>query len=342
MSKNIKSFIYSFILLLCSIIISAAIAEIALRLVLPSPTSWKHPQEQYEYDPEIGHWLKPDQKAFTHDKLVEINSLGIRDREYTSNPASGTYRILAVGDSQTFGNGLASTDTWPKQLEHVLNKNNNTQFEVINSGLPGSDTWQHEIILQRMLKNYNPTTIVLAFYVNDVVKKGTPSFPKKHQGKDIENQIAYLLKKSVLLLTLRNTYTSVKQTLNPGKHFLQAQALLKNETNREIDERWEQVKKSFLAIKTLCDNNNVNLLIASLPRRDQVDGRLSAEGYNNRLESIAGQYHIPIINLHAPLQKSYLEHGKALFIPWDGHNSAITNNIIAHEIARKLNLHPAH
>ncbi len=30
-----------------------------------------------------------------------------------------------------------------------------------------------------------------------------------------------------------------------------------------------------------------------------------------------------------PLQRAYNEHGEALFIPWDGHNSGIANNVIA-------------
>jgi hypothetical protein len=36
---------------------------------------------------------------------------------------------------------------------------------VINAGIPGTDTWQHEILLTRFLKATNPHVVVLALYV---------------------------------------------------------------------------------------------------------------------------------------------------------------------------------
>lgn len=55
--------------------------------------------------------LRPMLTAFTHDRPVRTNSLGLRDREVAPDPAPGTIRVLALGDSQTFGNGLAAPDT---------------------------------------------------------------------------------------------------------------------------------------------------------------------------------------------------------------------------------------
>ena len=124
-------------LLTGSIVFALILLEISLRIILPTPIKWKYPQESYIYDSEIGHWLKPNHKAFTHDKAVSVNSIGIRDFEYPSIPLSGVYRILALGDSQTFGNGLELMDTWPKQLEKILNQtDNDSHFEVLNAGLP--------------------------------------------------------------------------------------------------------------------------------------------------------------------------------------------------------------
>ncbi len=42
--------------------------------------------------------------------------------------------------------GIGIEDTWPKQLERGLNERAGAgDFEVLNGGLPATDTWQHEI-----------------------------------------------------------------------------------------------------------------------------------------------------------------------------------------------------
>src|SRR5206468_2090726 len=134
-----------------------------------------YPQESYDLDPEIGHVLRPSQTAFTHDRSVHTNTLGFRDREFSPYSAPATLRVLALGDSQTFGNGLDLADTWPKQLEGMLqNVNGGPWWEVVNAGIPGTDTWQHEIVLGRLLDTIHPHAVVLALYVNDVAPRYDP------------------------------------------------------------------------------------------------------------------------------------------------------------------------
>jgi len=314
-----------------SVMVSVIILEIALRVILPSPITWKHPQEHYVRDPEIGHWMEPDQQAFTHDKVVHINSVGIRDKEYTEQAQKGVYRILALGDSQTFGNGLELSDTWPKQLESLLNDySKDIGYEVINSGLPGSDTWQHEIILQRMISRYHPDAVILAFYVNDVFRSTKNNFNTKNK---LESKVTYLLKSSALLLTFRIALRSIRQSLFPSDWHLKELALLKGTNDISFDKLWQQVNSSLSRMKLVCDREKIKFIIASLPRRDQISGQLPWEGYHKRLQTIASRLHIPLINMLEPLQESYDDYGKALFIPWDGHNSKLANKIVAESLA---------
>ena len=312
-------------------------AEIVLRIALPPPVVWKYPQESYIYDQEIGHWLHPGQQSFTHDKAVTINSVGIRDAEYATNAPKGVYRILALGDSQTFGNGLELADTWPKQLERVLNQNNGgIKYEVLNCGLPGSDTWQHEIILRRLLIEYHPDAVVLAFYVNDVVKSFVPNPDHQLTSNTLKSRFGYLLKRSAFLMVLRTTFNSIQRMMSPDESFLQHQALLKGESNPEFNERWDQVNHSLGSMKKTIDIYSGNFIVASLPRRDQIGGSMPAEAFNKRLQMIVGGHQIPFINMLDPLQQSFKEHGKGLFIPWDGHNTVIANRVIAQEMAGAL------
>jgi hypothetical protein len=335
---NRETIVQNLLLVLGSLIFTALLAEVLLRLLLPSPIVWKYPQERYLHDPEIGHRLRPNHQAFTHDKSVTINSQGIRDAEYNNEPAEGVTRILALGDSQTFGNGITNEDSWPKQLEHELNAQSMTSgYEVLNGGLPASDTWQHEILMKRLMSVYHPDIVVLALYVNDIVSKSTSVMNLQGDDADsIERRLIYLLKRSALLLSMRTAYDAIRQSSFPPDGFRLWNALLGGESNPEIDRRWEQVEHSLLVMKETAARNDVGFLVVSLPRRDQVDGRLPAGKYNARLSSVMGRTGVNYINLLGPLQQAYRKHGKALFIPWDGHNTAIANHVIAEEISAAI------
>ena len=336
MTNNSPSVKQNLLLLLISILVVVLFAEVVLRVVLPSPIVWKYPQEQYQFDGEIGHWLESNQQAYTHDKLVITNASGIRGADINLEKSSDVYRILALGDSQTFGNGLEISDTWPKQLETYLNESTaGKRVEVINAGLPGSDTWQHEIIMRRLLPVYQPDAVILLFYVNDVVVR--PPAPVWSKGSSqIENRISYILKSSSLLLTIRTVWNSVNQMWSPSKGMLQQQALLQGEDTAILSKRWGQVQTSLSNMKKMEDEHNMTFSVAMLPRRDQIDGRLSWDKYSAHIQEITDQNEIAVVDLLPPLQKAYEAHAKALFIPWDGHNTKTANRVIAKKIADKL------
>jgi lysophospholipase L1-like esterase len=73
-----------------------------------------------------------DRTTRTRAFLVNTNSQGFRGPEFTS-PAQG-FRIAAVGDSVTFGWGVADDQSWPAQLNDITN------IEVLNLGIPAGET----------------------------------------------------------------------------------------------------------------------------------------------------------------------------------------------------------
>jgi hypothetical protein len=122
-----------------------------------------------------------DKKWFKEN--VHYNSLGLRDREFSSNKPENTFRILVLGDSQTLGHGIDRLeDTYPKKLEKKLNqKSSNINFEVINVADSG---WNTDTQLHKFLQygiNLDPDLVILAHYLNDI--------PWPHEikcsGKDI-------------------------------------------------------------------------------------------------------------------------------------------------------------
>ena len=89
------------------------------------------------------------------------------------------------------------------------------------------------------------------------------------------------------------------------------------------------MEHSLTAMKELWDARGVTLLVAILPRRDQVSGILPGRAYNERARTVAEAHGIELIDLLPSLSEEYRVKGDALFIPWDGHNSAAANHVIA-------------
>lgn len=99
-----------------------------------------------------------------------INSHGLRNREFPLQKPEHTFRIVTLGDSFTYGLGLKSEETYVKQLEALLNTQRDaheTRYEVLNAGVPGYNTHQEFIHLQEVGMPFNPDLILVGFVLND-------------------------------------------------------------------------------------------------------------------------------------------------------------------------------
>jgi hypothetical protein len=95
--------------------------------------------------------LQPSTTRFSATKGYEltpdhanINSHGLRDEEFSLAKPADRFRILALGDSFTYGHGVRSEETYVKQLEAMLNHklgNRGIRYEVLNAGVPGYKSW---------------------------------------------------------------------------------------------------------------------------------------------------------------------------------------------------------
>ncbi len=88
------------------------------------------------FDAELGWTLRPDH--FDPDGVAGTNSSAARGRrEYAATEPDGTLRVVTFGDSFTYGDGVAESDTWQARMEAV-----DPGLEVPNHGVPGYGTDQ--------------------------------------------------------------------------------------------------------------------------------------------------------------------------------------------------------
>ena len=117
---------------------------------------------------------------------VHINGSGFRERAFTATKAAGVYRIAVVGDSFTFGNGIAQPDRYSDLLQSRLPDH----FEVLNFGTPGANTPEHRTLLSHLLPDIHPDFVLLQWYVNDMEdddSAGRPSFRRLMPIRSLHN-----------------------------------------------------------------------------------------------------------------------------------------------------------
>jgi len=112
-------------------------------------------------------------KAYgSHERVVRVstNSLGLREAELGPPPADAL-RVLAVGDSMTFGDAVEQDEAWPRQLAAALSAAaGGRRVAAVNAGIGGYGTGQ-ELLLYRMLRDrVRPEVVVLGLSaVNDLL-----------------------------------------------------------------------------------------------------------------------------------------------------------------------------
>lgn len=120
---------------------------------------------------------KPSWEQRIGDVLVIYNERGLRDRPILPK-ADGEYRILALGDSATFGWGVPQNQIFPFRLEQLLQSRLQRPVRVINSGVGGYNTVQELTYFKREGVELQPDLVMLTYVENDIEENKGPFKPK--------------------------------------------------------------------------------------------------------------------------------------------------------------------
>lgn len=121
----------------------------------------------------IGYRNRPGLRDEYWGVPVEINSLGMRDRELAPERPPGQIRVLILGDSVPFGVGVRYEDSIPAQLERQLNqlRPGPWLYRTLNMGVPSYNTQQERIQTETLGLSLDPDVAVLLYAKNDLEDK---------------------------------------------------------------------------------------------------------------------------------------------------------------------------
>jgi lysophospholipase L1-like esterase len=123
-------------------------------------------------DDYSGSYKRCNEKIlYTWGNPVINNSFGFREREFAIPKPENVFRIMVLGDSLTWGAGLAVEERYTNRLEKYLNERLKGKFpkriEVLNFGIPGGPTIAERDILRTFIDLVNPDLVIVGFCLND-------------------------------------------------------------------------------------------------------------------------------------------------------------------------------
>lgn len=145
---------YLLLLIICAL---ALIGELYLRYsVYRSPSiDIESPDEKLVYE------LNP--------KHSQINSFGMRQKDFSKKDIQNHLVIACIGDSHTFCAQIKySRDAYPQKIEYYLNELYGVdKARVLNFGIPGYNTAQELELLKSKVLGFKPDLVILQITIND-------------------------------------------------------------------------------------------------------------------------------------------------------------------------------
>lgn len=88
-------------------------------------------------------------------------------REMQASWLTGGFRILCLGDSNTYGVYLGPGQAYPRQLEALWNETGGARAEILNLGFPGTNSSRLVSELPRLLDTLEPELVTVLVGAND-------------------------------------------------------------------------------------------------------------------------------------------------------------------------------
>ena len=140
----------------------------------------KEPQRPGDFNTDvegpIPYLMKPNISVYTDGYQyrvpyfkVETNKEGLRGREFEREKSEDTIRILAIGDSHTFGWGVNKSDRYTTKTETHLNNSLDKNVEIINAGVSGWGIREFKNFYLERGISYKPDFVLVNIAFHDVL-----------------------------------------------------------------------------------------------------------------------------------------------------------------------------
>lgn len=276
--------------------------------------------------PGLAYELVPDLDRDVAGVRVVTSSLGMRDDEPLPRSTPGLFRILALGDSVTFGFRVPVESGFCTVLEQRLaaDGKNTRRYEVLDTGVSGYSSQDEAAALEGKWLALEPDLIVLGYCLND---------PEIEPRQPLQRHFAptqWWQHSSLLRFVAKRWEGRKVRTLGGGDYWRYLHA--------PSEPSWKSVQAAFARIAARAAERKIRVVLAIFPMfgptpwkeypyREQ-HAQVAAEGARNGFI---------VLDLLPRFEQE--DPATLLISPDDSHPNAAGHAIAAEELAKILPLH---
>ena len=168
--RRLTAFAYATLVAIVAVVVlEGAVRRVGLAPPLIDRRNWvRDPLIPYKQRPSSTRHAAPEPGA--PEIEYQHNSLGFRDQEHEQRKPPGVFRIVAVGDSFTYGIGAPFKDTYLVRLERLLNERvGSERIEIIKLGMPRYFPAAEALVLEHYGLAFEPDLVLVGVLPNDVI-----------------------------------------------------------------------------------------------------------------------------------------------------------------------------
>lgn len=118
--------------------------------------------EWWKFSPDIGWERRPNFSGEVYEIAYAFDKNGYFTSDSAELNDKTIPKILLIGDSCTFGNGVEVKNTFGEFLEQIL-----PAYDIINLAVPGHSSYQGVKVLEKYIARIKPGIILASFNYND-------------------------------------------------------------------------------------------------------------------------------------------------------------------------------
>jgi lysophospholipase L1-like esterase len=350
-------FLQNFSLTVLSVLVGASLCEVVLRKAWPQVRFLRGSLAAFHE--ELGYTLVPGARGSVTffefgSYRFEINDHGFRDDRLRED----AFKILALGDSFTFGDGVEQRYAYPHQLESILaSQTNLAPVDVINAGIPSYDTRSELKYFEILSKSIRPGIVLVNILANDILSN-LQRVDSEHYKSLSENKAPivverhgdsgvvplpgalkkFLQNESHLYILTARGFHSVLLGLrlrNPVCYGLEVLP----ETD-DVKSAWAQTKQLLAEFQSLAGSIGAELVLVHIPQNTEFltndtseERKCDWQAASRHLDAIARSLSLPMVSTFDALRR---QGGEDLYYPVDGHLTSRGYRVVADVVASYL------
>jgi lysophospholipase L1-like esterase len=266
---------------------------------------------------------------------VWIDSLGYRGVSFPVEKRPGELRILAIGDSFTYGDFVDNDSTFPAVLQRNLAGICRRPVTVINAGVGGSTITTAIHMLERARK-LSPDVVVLTFVENDVDDLRNDMWGELAANRQAKSKFPLSVVYPVLR---RSALWNFALKLRGRVRVFRSSSARNSPADSHPQSDVPALRAEYgHALRTLANEvrgHDQSLMLVAFPSHLTVSG-LTTDEQLQWLERTGNDQGVPTFNLLEPLKASGLPTTKLYLLPYDGHPSPLGYEIVGSWLTSRL------